>query len=394
MKKIAIVTRRMIAGGIEKALISMLEMIPKDKFDATLFVMSRGGEFEKYIPKHIKVKCLYGEEKSTKDKIINNLKKGNILQAIRVPIYITLAIKSKRVYKQEEYLAKILPKQEEKFDLAIAYHTPASFPVVYVSNYLNARKKIAWIHSDVEVYKNELERYISYYNKFDKIYCVSKYGKVKFDNQYPHLKDKTDIFYNIINKDEIIRLADEKIGFNDNFNGIRILTVARLTKEKGCDIVPEILDSLIKEGLDVKWYLVGDGEERDYLNKRIVEMGLENKLILLGVKDNPYPYFKSCDIYVQPSRHEGYCITLAEAKIFNKPIVTTDFVGALEQIEDDNTGLTVKFNIDELIDSIKKLIKDNKLKEKLIFNLSNLESKNDKGLESLYSLIEESEVNI
>lgn len=394
MKKIAIVTRRMIAGGIEKALISMLEMIPKDKFDITLFVMSRGGEFEKYIPKNIKVKCLYGEEKSTKDKIVNNFKKGNILQVIRIPIYTTLAIKSKRVYKQEEYLAKIIPKQKEKFDLAIAYHTPASFPVVYVSKYLNARKKIAWIHSDVEVYKNELERYISYYNTFDKIYCVSKYGKVKFDNQYPHLKNKTDIFYNIINKDEIIRLSDEKSGFNDNFNGIRILTVARLTKEKGCDIVPEILDSLIKEGLDIKWYLVGDGEERDYLNKRIVEMGLENKLVLLGVKNNPYPYFKNCDIYVQPSRHEGYCITLAEAKLFNKPIITTDFVGAIEQIEDNNTGLIVKFNIDELKDSIKKLIKDNRLREKLIFNLSNLESKNNKGLESLYNLIEESEVNI
>lgn len=388
MKKIAIVTRRMIAGGIEKALISMLEMILKDKFDVTLLVMARGGEFEKYIPKHIKVKCLYGEEKSTKDKIINNLKKGNIVQAIRLPIYTALAIKSKRVYKQENYLSKILPKQKEKFDLAIAYHTPSSFPVVYVSKYLNARKKIAWIHSDVAVYKNELERYISYYNRFDKIYCVSKDGKVKFYNKYPHLKNKTDIFYNIINKDEIIRLADEKIGFNDNFNGIRILIVGRLTKQKGCDIVPEILDYLIKEGLNVKWYLVGDGEERDYLNKRIVEIGLENKLILLGSKDNPYPYFKSCDIYVQPSRHEGYCITLAEAKIFNKPIITTAFVGALEQIEDNNTGLIVKFNIDELKDRIKKLIKDNKLREKLIFNLSNLESKNDKGLESLYSLIE------
>lgn len=386
MKKIAIVTRKLIAGGIEKALISMLEVMPKDKFDITLFVMARGGEFEEYIPKHVKVICLYGEENSIKEKVIERLKRADIIGAIKVPLYTALSIKAKKVYNQELYLSKVLPRKIEEFDLAIAYHTPASFPVIYVSEHLNAKNKVAWIHSDVEVYKNELESYIDYYEKFEKIYCVSKYGKDKFDNQYPKMKDKTDVIYNIVNNEQIYNLANKYRVFQDNFYGIRILTVGRLTKEKGCDILPKIISNILEKGFNIRWYIIGDGEERDNITNQIKVLGLEERLILVGTKNNPYPYFKECDIYVQPSRHEGYCLTLAEAKRFNKPIVTTNFVGALEQIEDNQTGLIVKFDSYEIEDSIVKLIQDSKLREKVRNNLEHINYKNN-TLERLYDLI-------
>ena len=386
MKKIAIVTRKMITGGIEKALISMLEIMLKDKFDITLFVMARGGEFEEYIPKQVKIKCLYGEENSVKEKIIGKLKRADIIGAIKIPLYTALAIKAKKGYEQERYLSKILPKQTEKFDLAIAYHTPASFPVIYVSEHLNAKKKVAWIHSDVEVYKNELENYIDYYENFEKIYCVSKYGKDKFDNQYHKMKDKTDVIYNIINNEQIYNLADEYKAFEDNFDGIRILTVGRLTKQKGTDIIPKIIYTILENRFNIRWYVVGDGEERETIINEIKVLGLEERLILVGTKNNPYPYFKECDIYVQPSRHEGYCLTLAEAKRFNKPIVTTDFVGALEQIKNNETGLIVKFDECEIEKSVLKLIKDEKLRERLCSNLEKINYKND-TLEGLYALI-------
>lgn len=387
MKKIAIVTRKMIAGGIEKALISMLEVLPKDEFEITLFVMASGGEFERYIPEHVRVKCLYGEENSAKDKILNSLKRGKLIGAIKILFNMFMSMKVKEVYKKEWYLSRILPKQEEEFDLAIAYHTPASFPVIYVSEHIRAKSKIAWIHSDVEVYKKELERYIEYYSNFEKIYCVSKDGKVKFDTQYPELKNKTDVFYNIINENQIKSLASCGEAFNDNFDGIRILTVGRLTKEKGCDILPEIIDNIIKSGFDVKWYLIGDGEERKYLNEKIEEMQLYDRLILLGTKTNPYPYFKNCDIYVQPSRHEGYCITLAEAKRFNKPIITTNFIGALEQIINNETGLIVNFDSREIEDSIIKIINNESIRSKLIYNLKKLDYTRDYDIKKIYNLM-------
>ena len=387
MKKIAIVTRRVIAGGIEKALISMLEIMDKNKVEVTLFVMDKGGEFEKFIPSWVKIKCLYGEEKTTKERLINKIKKLELIEAIKIGVYRIKAFNSKVGFQQEQILSKILPKQMEEFDLAIAYHVPASFPVIYVSKHLKAKRKVAWIHSDVEIYKNELETYIDYYKTFDKIYCISEYGRMKFNTQYPNLKDKTEVFYNIINTDEIKRLSEESKSFNDKFDGIRILTVARLTKEKGCDILPDIVTNIINKGFNIRWYVIGDGEEKERLAKSILEKNLEDKLFLLGTKNNPYPFFKECDIYVQPSRQEGYCITLGEAKRFNKPIITTNFVGALEQIDNNETGLIVNFNKQEIIDKIIEIIKDKELRMYIINNLKKFKYGDNYEMNKIYSLL-------
>ncbi|MEN8076858.1 glycosyltransferase [Clostridioides difficile] len=387
MKKIAIVTRRVIAGGIEKALISMLETMDKNKVEVTLFVMAKGGEFEKFIPSWVKIKCLYGEEKTTKEKLINKIKKLKLIEAIKIGVYSIKSFNSKVGFEQEQILSKILPRQMEEFDLAIAYHVPASFPVIYVANYLKAKRKVAWIHSDVEIYKKELEVYIDYYKNFDKIYCVSEYGRIKFNTQYPYLKDKTEVFYNIINTDEIKKLSHEGKSFEDKFDGIRILTVGRLTKEKGCDILPDIVTNISNKGFNIRWYVIGDGEEKEGLAKMIAENNLEDRLILLGSKDNPYPFLKDCDIYIQPSRHEGYCITLGEAKRFNKPIITTNFVGALEQIDNKETGLIVNFNKQEIIDKIIEIIKDKELRLYMVNNLKKFKYECNDEIEKIYNLL-------
>ena len=174
---------------------------------------------------------------------------------------------------------------------------------------------------------------------------------------------------------------------NDNFDGIRILTVGRLTKEKGCDILPEIVSNIINKGFNIRWYVIGDGEEKERLSKSISENNLEDRLFLLGTKNNPYPFFKDCDIYVQPSRHEGYCITLGEAKRFNKPIITTNFVGAFEQIDNNETGLIVNFNKQEIINSIIEIIKDKELRLYMINNLKKFKYECSYEMEKIYNLL-------
>ena len=364
MEKIAIVTRRVISGGIEVALISMLEKMDRNKFDITLFLMSEGGEFEDYIPNWIKKVPIYGKEDSLIKKVINKVKNGELIKAFKICFYFLKAKNAGNGYLYDKYLSKTIDKIDEEFDIAIAYHTPASFPVIYVCDFLKAKKRIAWIHSDVEEYKNELAPYMGYYNKFDNIYCVSKYAMYKFNRQYPELSSKTKLFYNIINKEKIYKLSKDFKPYNDDFKGIRILTVGRLTKQKGQDIIPNIIKTLKDNNLKFKWYLIGDGELYSYVNKKIKGENIEEELILLGRKNNPYPYFKDCDIYVQPSRHEGYCLTLAEAKLFNKPIVTTNFVGANEQIVHFKNGIIVEFDEKDIAYSIEKLIKDKNIRDK------------------------------
>ncbi|WP_346868668.1 glycosyltransferase [Clostridium sp. UBA5119] len=141
------------------------------------------------------------------------------------------------------------------------------------------------------------------------------------------------------------------------------MTVGRLSKEKGQDLAIRVLYKLKKQGYKVKWYCIGEGKDRDEYEKLIENLNLRDDFILLGETLNPYPYIKTSDIYVQPSRHEGYCITIAEAKCLNKPIVTTNFIVANEQIEDGQNGLIVECNVDKICDKIKFLIDNPQVSE-------------------------------
>ncbi|MGD6815526.1 glycosyltransferase [Metabacillus sp. 113a] len=388
MKKIIFVTRQMVMGGIEKALISMLETIPKDEFDITILVMANGGELVDDLPDYVKVKCLFGDEQSTRERVINDFKKGKFAAAFKTGYYSLLARKAKTVFEQEFYHSKMLPKGKERYDMAIAFHTPASFPVVYVIDNIIANKKVAWIHSDVTQYERELQPYKEYYSKFDKVFCVSKYAMDKFTDMYPDLKKRTAVFYNIIDCIKMDKLSMEK-GFEDRFNGTKILTVGRLTSQKGQDLIPSILKLLTLAGFKIRWYCIGEGEGRAELENLIKKNQLEEHLILLGNLNNPYPYMKQCDIYVQPSRHEGYCITLAEARAFNKPIITTDFVGAREQIIDGETGIIVDFDNRQIFEQISLLLKNTSFKQQLQCNLKQNDLSNKTNVENLLKVLKQ-----
>ena len=209
----------------------------------------------------------------------------------------------------------------------------------------------------------------------------------KFIEMYPNLKEKTSVFYNIIDKNKLNLMSQTMRGFNDQFDGTRILTVGRLTSQKGQDIIPSILINLKSDGLNVRWYCIGDGESRSELENRIKENNLEENFILLGTKNNPYPYIKQCDIYVQPSRHEGYCITLAEARAFNKPIITTDFVGAREQITDGKTGSIVRFSEQDIYNGLVKLLSNYSLLDNYKTNLENIKVDNNTEINQLLILV-------
>ncbi|ETI67546.1 glycosyltransferase [Neobacillus vireti] len=369
MKRIVIVTREMVLGGVEKALISMLNSIPKDKYNVTVLVMKLGGELENEIPDHVKVECLFGYENTTIKKISNCIKEGRLIRAFRIIWYSLLIKLTKNGFKHGKYYSKMIPMIESEYDLAIAYHDPATFPVIFVINNIKAKSKIAWIHVDVSRNIKELKPYKVFYEKYNKIFCVSENAMKKFNDLFPNLKEKTSVFYNILNKNQIIKMAEKDDGFNDQFKGIRILTVGRISTEKGQDIIPSVLMKLISDGENVRWYCIGDGNDRPELEKLIKKYRLENYFILLGKKRNPYCYIKQCDIYVQTSRHEGYCISLAEARALNKPIVTTDFVGAREQIGNGENGLIINFNENEICAAIKTLINNKHLCTKFENNL-------------------------
>lgn len=176
--------------------------------------------------------------------------------------------------------------------------------------------------------------------------------------------------------------------FTDGFNGIRILTVGRISQEKNQGMTIPILARLKSDGYNIRWYCIGDGSNYKNECEHLIKFyNLEDSYIILGTKTNPYPYMKDCDLYVQPSLHEGYCITLAEAKCFDNPIIATNFTGAREQLIETGCGLVSEIDENDLYMKIKEILDNEKLREEIKSNLRNHILDTSKEIDKLYNTI-------
>ena len=190
--------------------------------------------------------------------------------------------------------------------------------------------------------------------------------------------------YNIVSPSIINEMAKEKIDINNA--EINLVTVGRLNYQKGYDMAIEACKKLVEKGYDIKWNILGEGEERANLEGLIKKYNLQDRFILLGIKENPYPYVQNADIYVQTSRFEGKSIAIDEAKILNKPILVTNFTTVRDQISDGVNGIIVDMNVDSIVDGLETLIKDSNLRNKLKKNLASEELGTEKEIEVFYSL--------
>ncbi|MFK9089945.1 glycosyltransferase [Bacillus salipaludis] len=393
-KKILFMMINMNVGGMEKALLNMISAMPKNKYDITIYMLEEYGGFLKTIPKEVRIEYFSGYE-NMKD-LLNQppqfmaLKLFKQHQMIKAGIILLLHVISKILMDRSiyfKYLLRNYPIINQKYDIAIAYAGPNDFISYFVINKINAKQKFQWVHFDITKIGFNRRFSMKIYKKFDGIFVVSNEAKTKLLNMLPSIKGKTIVFQNIVSPSLILNQAKEGKGFNDHFGGIRILTVGRLSAEKGQDLAIKALAKLKNDGFNVRWYCVGDGNSRGEYESLIKKYNVQSHFILLGSDPNPYPYMDQCDIYVQPSRYEGYCITLMEARCLKKPIVTTDVNGVKEQIQDGESGLIVGIDVDEIYLGIRKLISDIPLRERFSTKLSNEDFTSFDQMEKLNGII-------
>lgn len=365
----------MNVGGTERALLNMVAEMPKNKYDITIFMLEEYGGFLESIPVHVHKEYLNGYQnikeivhKPLRKVIKGFLKKGHLIKVFNFLIILFLSKITKNNSSLFQYILKDYPSLTNEYDVAIAYAGPMDFISYFVVHKIKAKKKVQWIHFDVTKIGFNINFAKRIYEKFDHIYTVSNEGKNRLVKKLPQIKNKTDVFLNVISPKEIIKMANNGAGFTDQFDGLRILTVGRLSKEKGQDLVIPVIAKLIRSGFKVRWYCIGEGNARGEYEELIKINKVEQNFILLGATPNPYTFMKQCDIYVQPSRHEGYCITLAEAKVFNKPIICTNFTGAHEQIINGETGTIVEFDELQVYKALMQLLCDEKFSSKIRIN--------------------------
>lgn len=293
----------------------------------------------------------------------------------------------------EQYYEKVfarIPATKTEYDVAIAFTSIINYLTWYVVYKVKADKKLGWIHFDVKKLSMDKHLLLHLHQQLDHIFIVSKQAENNFIELFPQLAPKCELMYNIVSDKMITEMAKEpveELKYNDN--EFVILTLGRLSHEKGQDLIPEIANKLRNDEVPFCWYLIGDGNLSTFVRNKIQELGLEGNVKLLGTKTNPYPYLKQADIFVQTSRHEGYCISLAEARALNLPIVTTDFSGAFDQIENEKNGLIVPFSVDELYGGVKRLLDNSELRDKFTKNLQSEKCDISEEMQKLYSFIEE-----
>ncbi|MES5939888.1 MULTISPECIES: glycosyltransferase [unclassified Bacillus cereus group] len=392
-KKILFMVINMNIGGTEKALLNMVAEIPKDKYEVTILMLEKKGDFLNFIPKEVRIEYVKDYEemqyilnRPSRLVIADLIKQRKITKALQLAV---LYVISKIMKERSVILKYCLQNYEDvyrNYDIAIAYAGPMDFISYFVANKIKARRKVQWVHFDIE--KIYFNKYFvnKVYKKFQHVFVVSDLGKMKLTQTVPELINKTETFFNIISPEMICKMANEGIGFVDDFEGVRILTVGRLSIEKGQDLTISVLAKLKEAGYNVKWYCIGDGKERGMYEKLVKNYDVQGDYIFLGAVSNPYPFMKQCDIYVQPSRHEGYCITLAEARCFNNPIISTNFTGASEQIIDNHNGLIVQFDEQQMYDSIVQILSDKSLEGRLRKNIEKEVVDTREELKKLYKI--------
>lgn len=359
MKKVLFALSSMNVGGTEKAFLNLMDTLSPEEYDVTLLLLEKSGGFLPFVPAWIKIETLDGYSAGMKSEIMdpplkivkNYLISGRIGRGLALLFsHILFKITANRV----PYYKRVLKgkKNLTHYDTAIAFAGPFDFLSVYIAHFVSAEEKIQWIHFDVSQFHFNVETCRKLYDSFDKIYCVSDAARKSLLQKMPSVCDKTITRPNVVSFSLCRQLGEEPSEPLRKGGETILMTLGRLSSEKGQDIIPEIAKGLKEKGINFCWYLIGDGKLREIIEAKSSEYGLKENIVLLGTKTNPYPYLKQADIYVQTSVHEGFCITLAEAKAFELPIISTDCAGAHEQLDDIPRCHIVQRNDEDIMKAI------------------------------------------
>lgn len=349
-EKVFILITNMNIGGTEKALLNMLEVMDCNRYDVDLWLLENKGGYLEDIPAWVNVNIVneYADIKSwimdPPLKVVAELvKSSKVITAAR--LFITHMI-YKMGQNRSRYYFSVLSQMEtiEKlYDTAIVYTGPFDFASCYVLKKVKANQYIQWIHFDVSKFGFNEKLAKEIYPRFQKIVAVSSVAAKELERRVPSVKGKVEVIPNFVPISSCMQKATVYEAYPESKEIFKLLTVGRLSAEKGQIMIPDIVEALLRMGMrNFKWYIVGEGRQRELIEKRIFELNISEYIEMAGLKKNPYPYYRGADLYVQTSLHEGYCITIAEAKIFNKYVISTDVAGAHDQIKNLKTGRIVE----------------------------------------------------
>jgi glycosyltransferase involved in cell wall biosynthesis len=391
-KSLLFIIPSLAVGGAERSLVTLLSLLDYDEYNVDLMLFRRDGLFLKQVPSQVNIidagkdySIFDGDFKRCISYCIKHTKLNLAISRVSYLLALKKSESKRKCALVWKYLSCSLPQLKTEYDVSIGYLEGNS--IYYCIDKTHAKKKIGYIHSDYKKLEKNTEFDRDYFNILDFVVTVSPVCEESIIKEIPSLQGKTVVIENIVSNTAIKRLAISSPVFDCAPDCIKLLTVGRISKEKGIDLALSACEILVREGYHICWYVIGSGEQESNLEKMIKVKGLEKHFVLTGQKENPYQYMGQCDIYVQPSRYEGKSIAIDEIKVFEKPIVATNFTTVRDQIEDGITGLIAEIDAASIMDKIKQLIDSPEMRRTLSNHLKERAAGNECELNKFNDLI-------
>ena len=383
-KRIFISMHYLELGGAEAALIGMLLSMDYNRFDVDLFLHSHQGEMMQFIPKEVNLLPEIKEYAMIEKPMLEALGRGCfrvVLARLKAKWQFKRYLKWKGLKESAaiyQYVGNavtpVLPSLEYlgEYDLAISFLSPHNI----VRDRVKAKKKICWIHTDYTRIDVNAELELPVWDSYDNVMSISPDVTKTFLQVFPSLKNKIVEMENILSTEFVRKRADEFDASAELVgDGVKILSVGRFCEAKNYDNVPDICRRIREQDINLHWYLIGYGDD-SLIRQRIQETGMEDYVIILGKRTNPYPYSKACDIYAQPSRYEGKSVTVREAQILCKPVVVTDYPTAKSQIKHGFDGVIVPMDNEGCANGMADFILNHQLQRQIVNYLQQHDSDN------------------
>lgn len=397
-QKLLFVIESLNCAGAEKSLTTLLNLIDYSKYEVDLQLFSIAGEFLELVPEEVNIlpKLDYFEYCNlSMSQCIKSVFSFTKLKMLLSRIHYSIRIRIKKgnnadkavmFWKCCEHSFDKMPKE---YDVAIAY--AQGTPTFYVADKVKAKKKMAWVNTVYRPQGNTKEYNVKEYKKIQMINCVSDAVAEEFQKDFYQFRNHISIMYDIMDKNFILKMAKMKSNvMSDMQKGqYKLLTVGRLDPNKGYDIAIDAAKILRENGINFCWYVLGKGEEYQKIKELIKKNRLEEYFILLGVRSNPYPYILESDIYIQPSRFEGFGLAIAEARMLNRPVISTNFEAVYHQLTHEKNGLITDMNGNSVAGAIMRLIDNKELYQKIESNLKKEEKGNSDELKKFYKMLGE-----
>lgn len=369
-------------GGIERSLIGLLDAINYDQYYVDVFLYGHHGPLFGHINKNAHLLPESRELAYLRESLLQKILHGSFYAASQ---RIMAAGRGEPI---EDMVRRVVlrkaPQQNKTYDLALGFFRPFD----YIKEKVCARKKVGWVHTDYTSISTDYKRLAADYEGLDIIAAVSADTARGFVSLFPQYKDRTVVIENILSKQSVTdeSLREIPIGMISDPSVTKLLSVGRFAPPKNFDNIPEICSLLIEKGMNIRWYIIGYGGDEPLIRRKIAEHGMEEYVIILGEKENPYPYIKACDLYVQPSRYEGKAVTVREAQMLGKPVVITDYPTAHSQLEDGVDGIIVPLDNEGCAEAISALLQEPDKMQTLAGSCIGRDYSNRGELEKIYRL--------